>query len=396
MNKRSLLILGAGVYQLPLIKKAKELGLTTIVVSRKGKYPGIPLADVFLDIDTTDVERVVKAAKEYAVSGVVTTGTDVCLPAMGKVVDECGLVGSSYEAARRSMDKVLMKRAFIENEVPTAAFEQFEDSEDALDFAETLGFPVMVKATDSSGSGGITKVNDREEFQEAWDRAWEVSRSKEIIVEEYLSGLEFGAQAFVKGEKLIAVFPHGDTVTPEPYFTPIGHSIPINFSEEQLQKTKETIEKAVQALGLRDCVANVDLMFVDGEPKLIELGARMGATCLPENISIYSGTDAYEYLIRLSLGEEVSIPVVDKQPNASFLLQSDKTGKVIHLHVKQKVLDHPDLVDFQWDIQVGDDVRAFRVGPDRIGHIIVKANTPDEGERLVKALAGKVSIVVKA
>jgi biotin carboxylase len=279
--------------------------------------------------------------------------------------------------------------------VPTAAFEQFEDSEAALDFAETLGFPVMVKATDSSGSRGITKVNGREEFQEAWDRAWEVSRSKEIIVEEYLSGLEFGAQAFVKGEKLIAVFPHGDTVTPEPYFTPIGHSIPINFSEEQLQKTKETVEKAVQALGLRDCVSNVDLMFVDGEPKLIELGARMGATCLPENISIYSGTDAYEYLIRLSLGDEVSFPVVDKQPNASFLLQSDRTGKVVHLHVEQEVLDHPDLVDFQWDIQVGDHVRAFQVGPDRIGHIIVRSNTPDEAERLVEELAGKVSVVVE-
>ena len=40
-------------------------------------------------------------------------------------------------------------------------------------------------------------------------------------------------------------------------------------------------------------------------------------------------------------------------------------------------------------------MRAFRVGPDRIGHIIVKSNTPDEGERLVEELAGKVSIVIE-
>ena len=94
-----------------------------------------------------------------------------------------------------------------------------------------------------------------------------------VVVQVDIEGA-VGIAAF-RGPQLIAVFPHGDTVTPEPYFTPIGHSMPINFSEEQLQKTKESVEKAVQALGLRDCVANVDLMFVDGEPKLIELGARV-------------------------------------------------------------------------------------------------------------------------
>ena len=54
MSKKKLMILGAGIYQVPLIKKAKEMGLETLVVSIKGNYPGIALEDSFYEIDTRD------------------------------------------------------------------------------------------------------------------------------------------------------------------------------------------------------------------------------------------------------------------------------------------------------------------------------------------------------
>ena len=57
MSKKRLMILGAGIYQVPLIKKAKEMGLETLVVSIKGNYPGIALADSFYEIDKRDYEK---------------------------------------------------------------------------------------------------------------------------------------------------------------------------------------------------------------------------------------------------------------------------------------------------------------------------------------------------
>ena len=41
---KKVMILGAGIYQVPLIKKAKEMGLHTIVVSIPGNYPGFEIA----------------------------------------------------------------------------------------------------------------------------------------------------------------------------------------------------------------------------------------------------------------------------------------------------------------------------------------------------------------
>ena len=47
---KKIMILGAGVYQVPLIKKAKELGFYVIVSTIRGNYPGLKFADKIMRI----------------------------------------------------------------------------------------------------------------------------------------------------------------------------------------------------------------------------------------------------------------------------------------------------------------------------------------------------------
>ena len=51
---KKIMILGAGVYQVPIIQKAKEKGLYTIAVSPRGNYPGLKIADKTYDLDVRD------------------------------------------------------------------------------------------------------------------------------------------------------------------------------------------------------------------------------------------------------------------------------------------------------------------------------------------------------
>ena len=46
------MILGAGIYQVPLIRTARRMGLYTIVVSIPGDYPGFALADKIYELNT--------------------------------------------------------------------------------------------------------------------------------------------------------------------------------------------------------------------------------------------------------------------------------------------------------------------------------------------------------
>ena len=158
--KRRIMILGAGIYQMPLIQRASELGLETVVLSIPGNYPGFKIADHALYINTTDKEAVFKAAKDYNVSGIITTGTDVCLPSIGYVVDKLNLHGPTMKTCEIAQNKIAMKQCFSRFGVSTAHFGVFSSFEDGLDFAKKNSFPVMVKAPDLSGSRGITKAEN--------------------------------------------------------------------------------------------------------------------------------------------------------------------------------------------------------------------------------------------
>ena len=234
---KKILILGAGIYQVPLIEAAKRIGLYTIVVSIPGNYPGFDVADKVYYVNTTDEEAVLEVARKEKVDAAITAGTDVAVPAMARVCDELGLPGLSYEAAMNSSDKFYMKTQYEKYGVRTAKFRKLEyDDEDYMSKLNGLDYPMIVKAVDSSGSRGITRVNSEEEFPEAIARAKASSRVGYYLVEEYIeSDVEFGAQGFVIDGELQFVLPHGDYLLQMDTGVPYGHYAPLDLPEEVLK-----------------------------------------------------------------------------------------------------------------------------------------------------------------
>ncbi|MBN00323.1 MAG: hypothetical protein CMJ77_14475 [Planctomycetaceae bacterium] len=393
----AVMILGAGIYQVPLIRTAKAMGLRTIVASTPGNYPGIQEADLFLPIDTTDQIAIRSAATEQGIRAIVTTGTDVSVPSMGLVNDSLRLSGVSHQAAVHCADKTLMKDTLRSNNINTAAYLYTDNANDGLDFANSIGFPVIIKPIDSSGSRGVTRVCTANEFELAWNAAIAVSRTNVILVEEYLTGTEFGAQAFVVGNQMQRLFLHSDTVTPPPVSTPIGHAMPYTLSAAETEKLEMMTEAAVDVLGIRDSICNVDYMLVDSEPYILEIAARMGATCIPENITTYAGFDTYEYLLSLTMGDKPSLPPLDKMPcqaNAALLMRSSTTGVVRDIIVPESLKKRDDIVSIQIDIKPGQGVKRFSVGPDRIGHVVVKQPTAEEAELACVDICESIDFVI--
>lgn len=386
------MILGAGVYQLPLIMKAQEMGLTTVVVSPVGRYPGIALADVWIDCDVRDKDKILEVARAERIDAILTTGSDVSVPAIGHVVDALGLAGTGYAASILCADKHVMKKAFADHGIRTARFEVASTLAEVVSAAESIGFPVMIKAVDSSGSRGITRVEAEAELLSAYEAAQSVSQSKLVVVEEYLVGQEFGAQAVVVGDQVLDILCHADVVTPPPVCVPIGHSMPIALSDATLTEVKELIASAISALKIRDTIANVDVMLVNGVPYLLEIGARMGGTCLPENISIYMGVNAYELLLRIALGEAPSLDFnYPKTPSASLLVTSDASGVVSWIDAPKVSCEG---ITWSMDVGPGDKVTRFKVGSDRIGQVIASACSLKEAENLAASFTAKIRVEV--
>ncbi|MCQ2546195.1 MAG: ATP-grasp domain-containing protein [Clostridia bacterium] len=399
---KKILILGAGIYQVPLIKTAKRMGLYTIVASIPGNYPGFELADKVYYENTTDYGRILAIARKEKIDGIITTGTDVAVITIGRVCDTLGLSGLSFKAAEIATDKLLMKSCYEKYGVRTAKFRKILfDNENYADELSGLELPLMFKSVDSSGSRGITKVNSPDEFDAARNYVLDNTRSNYFIVEEYIEGEEFGAQAFVHKGEIQFILPHGDYVFKGDTGVPIGHFAPYDLSDEVIEDSKQQLRMAIDAMGLDNCAINADFILKDGKTYVLEIGGRSGATCLAELVSIYYGYDYYEKILRTALGEDVDFSAGDGTPadkcvgtpNASMLLMSDRDGVIVSQTNKNP--ENPDIVDVQFDFQPGAQVHKFKVGPHRIGHVITKGETLDSAVATLNDALAEIEIKVE-
>lgn len=390
---KKLMIMGAGIYQVPLIKKAKEMGIHTIVVSIPGNYPGFELADQICYENTVDYDKVLEIARKEQIDGIVTAGTDVAVITIGKVCDELGLTGLSFEAAQIASNKIRMKKKYEEYGVRTARFREISFADDMYEAVKELNFPLIFKAVDTSGSRGIVRVDSVKAFEEARNIVKASTRSDFFIVEEFIEGEEFGAQAFVYRGEVKFILPHGDYVFKGDTGVPIGHFAPYMLEDSVIADAKVQLEKAIEAMGLDNCAINADFILKDGKTYVLELGGRSGATCLAELVSIYYGYDYYEKLILAALGEDVEFPQEMAVPNASMLLRSDKDGVI--RSIKNENEADEDIFEIQFDFGVGDTVKKFHVGPHRIGHVVTKGETLDAAVVKLNEALAKIEIVVE-
>lgn len=387
---KTILVLGAGVYQVPLIRTAKRMGLRVVVASIPGNYPGFALADKVIYENTVDKEAILRAAREEKADGIAVCGTDVCVPTQGYVCETLGLTGPAYEPALAAQDKAKMKKAFAEGGVRTAEvrYVPVENAEPAGICGE-IGYPVIFKAVDSSGSRGITRVNGPEEIPYAYEQVRRNTRSEVYLIEKFLEGEEFGAQAFVYHGELKFILPHGDYVFHGDTGVPIGHFAPYGMPEEVVEDAKEQLRRAVAALGVDNCAINADFILCGGKTYVLEIGARAGATCLVEMTGLYYGFDYYEKILEAALGIEPDFTPKNavRQPNAEMLFLSEKTGRIVS--VSGTETEDSRIVELSMDYGPGDRVRQFRKGPDRIGQIIAVGDTVAEAKAVIdRAMTG--------
>jgi len=236
---------------------------------------------------------------------------------------------------------------------------------------------VVIKATDSSGSRGISVVREASGLNEAFALAQSVSRQGTVVVEEFIQGEEFGAQAFVRDGEVQFILPHGDYVFKGDTGVPVGHFAPYALAPAVIADCELQLTRAIKSAGLWTCAINADFILRDDKVYVIEIGARSGATCLAELTSIYYGIDYYEQIIRAALGEATDFTPRASTPNASMLLYSTRAGVI------------------QFDYGVGDKVRAFRVGPDRIGHVITRADTLDQAVAALHSTLDNIRVEVE-
>lgn len=387
------MILGAGVYQVPLILKAKEMGLKTIVVSCPGNYPGLKFADCFLPVDTTNVAGVVNAAHKHAIDGIVTTGTDVCMPALGAVVDSMGLPGVSGKVANILTDKELFRNFLLKSSLPTPGYGCVSNFKDALKQIDRMNLPLIIKPVDSSGSRGVGVLTSRNvaTAHMLFRDACLYSISQRVCVEEVIPGVEVGGDAFICDGQIVFL---AVTVKHMCGFLVRGHSVPHALSDKQVEEVRNLLQGVCDHIGYETGVLNFDLMVNGNQVVPIEIAGRPGGNGISDLIKYAYAVDVEEILLKMALGEFAEKDFGKQkmlQGCGSLVFGSSRSGTIQRLPDPDLLLlDYPEIIQQCFCKTMGDNVSIFRNNNELIGYIVFQCAGRRDYKKKADAILKKI------
>lgn len=285
------LLIGSGGREHALAWKIAQSPLLTKLYAAPGN-PGIAEAAELVSLDTDDHAAVVAFCKDMAIDFVVVGPEAPLVAGIADRLREAGIAvfGPSAAAAQLEGSKGFTKDVCARFNIPTGAYQRFNNAPKAKAYVREQGAPIVIKADGLAAGKGVTVAMTLDEALAAIDDCFEGAfgaAGAEVVVEAFLDGEEASFFCLSDGKSLLPLATaqdhkrvgDGDTgpntggmgaYSPAPVMTP-----------EMVERTmKEIIEPTMRGMAEMghpfQGVFFAGLMITERGPELIEYNVRFG------------------------------------------------------------------------------------------------------------------------
>lgn len=392
---KKLLVLASGILQVPVIKKAKEMGYYVIAADGNDKAIGLSYADKAICVNITSEEDMLCVAREEHIDGVIHPCSEVSMNVMGRINDELGLSGISREQALRATNKHLMREAFERGGAPSPKSFCTDNVDEAWEiFANKLeGVNAILKPSRNSGSRGIAKISrgiPREEFIALFERSMNESRDKSVMIEQFIEGPEFSVEIIAWQNKINVLTVTDKKTTEAPYFVELGHNQPSVYPTEIVERIKKAAVAGVKALGVNNCACHAEIKVQNGKAYIMEIGARLGGDFISTELThLSTGVDMVAAAIDCALGIEPCLEPKEEKHGVCIRYFCPKPGKLISIS-NTEILNNPHVYNAEIYCKPGDVIPEVTSSLCRSGHVIVTEDNPPKAIALADKLISEV------
>lgn len=396
---KKILFLGGAPTQLPPIKYALEQGHHVITVDYLPENPGHKLAHTYYNVSTTDKDAVLEVAKAENIDGIVAYASDPAAPTAAYVAEKLGLPGNPYESVEILARKDLFRDFLAKHGFNVPRSKAFYDEQEAFAWLKEIGVPAFVKPVDSSGSKGVTHLQNETDFSAAFAHALKFSREKKVVVEERIvrQGYQVAGDGFVLNGELVFrcwADEHFDKLCNG--LVPIGQTFPTSHRTELLEEAHRESQRLLTLLGMKTGALNFDFVFSeDGNFYFLELGPRNGGCLIPEVIRYSTGVDLIKYTVDAALG--LPCDGLEMKPTqgywSSYIVHALEDGKFKDLWLSDRAKKY--IVEQDIQAQPGDDVNVFSGSHDTLGTMILKYSSQEEMLEMVDNMEKDIRVKVE-
>jgi hypothetical protein len=295
-HPRVLLLATTTGYQTRAFGEAAEtLGVRLVFATDRCHQLDDPWQDHAIPIrfhdEQASIAAIVEAASQHPIDGIITVGDRPTVIA-ARVAARLGLPGHPVEGAAIARDKELTRERLRDAGLAVPWFVASRIDADPRELLPRVTYPCVVKPVALSGSRGVMRADDAEEFRAAFDRLRALLRRPEllaerndayerVLIEGFIPGREFALEGILHqgALKVLALFDKPDPLD-GPFFEETIYLTPSSLDASDQRRVVDTVARAAAAIGLWHGPIHAECRVNDRGVFVLEVAARpIGGLC---------------------------------------------------------------------------------------------------------------------
>lgn len=398
---KKLLIVGAGIEQVPAIKIARAMGIYVITTDLSSAAPGFSFADKSYIVSTNDYEGNLNVAKNENIDGIMTLCSETAIPIIAKVASTLKLPGITELTAFSATNKGKMRELARQFDIPVAPYIMTDNLNDALGFVNSHNGPWVIKPSDSSGQRGTTFTYNPEEVETAFFFAKKYANDNLVLLDQFVEGPEINVTALVNNSEITYLSLSNRVTLGAPNFgIAVHHITPVHLNSKKQEKIKELSTKTIRAIEMKNGIAYPQFIMSEKGPYLMEIAARIPGGHMREVAMYNSGIDMIKTSIWQALGydlNKINIKTEEKYNSVSIFFITSKNipqgvSKVDSLSGIEEVKKQEGVIDCYFRLEPGQEIPKLESSVGRFGAILIVGKSKNETLSLTEKAFNTIKI----
>ncbi|MHB9005126.1 MAG: ATP-grasp domain-containing protein [Coriobacteriia bacterium] len=399
-TRRHVLVVGCGFPQLGLIRAAKRRGYEVTGADLNPGATGVPEVDHFLQASTGDVGAICSAYRESGAQGIATSGSELALTTTAHAAERLDLpFYADTETVYRCQAKDAMRAGYRAAGLEVPFFESCKNVQEARDFVQRVGLPVVVKPAHGWGQRGVSRVDALEYVDQAFEHAAKSSHGGGgAVLEACVVGHEMSVNGWVEDGELVSYCVTDREVFPgnRPLGVMRSEITPSSAEDALVERAVSAARAGARALGLVRGPCYSQVAVSHEKAVLFETAARLGGGFDADVTRLACGVDLYARLLGVAFEdaalEREGKPHASKPALVRFL--APRAGQLQAIEGLNRVKAMPGVVDAAVYPQPGDILEPMRHAAHRVAHILVTGATRSEAVERADAAESQLRLVI--
>lgn len=398
---------------LDVILEAKKLGhFVFFITSDLGYYlrdttinnHPLGMVDKILEVPSTYyIESLISYIEKYLpykeIEAIITL-SEIHSNVVAHLAKHFEVAGLSPEAADLARNKYLTRETLSEFNIPSPQYKYVETLEEALDSVNSIGYPVIMKPINGTGSLFV-RVNHSEKDVKAYFEESEnikyfgrsVPKNKGFLMEEFIGGelISVETVSFKGSHQIIGITRR--QLEGYPYFIEVESIFPAQIAQEK-EINKLTVD-ILNSLGINFGFCHLEFILSSNGPIFIEINPRLAGGVIPKLMELSRGINISKNLINLYLYEEINLNGKSINVTGSYHFTSKKEGILNEILGWEEIKSRESVQESIFMKPLGSELKGLKSNFDRLGYVIIKGESETVVSNEILKVKGLFSVNTK-